>query len=59
MVNWDEAGKKWPQPQPPCGTPTAEQYRHSNPQCKGGMPGSFELREDMGEDRPARAVAGW
>ena len=28
-----------------------QQYRHSNPQCKGGMPGSFQLREDMGTDR--------
>ena len=48
---------------PPCGAPTAwvavgQQYRHSNPQCKGGMPGSFELREDMGEDR-LRAVEEW
>ena len=48
---------------PPCGAPTAgllwgQQYRHSNPQCEGGMPGSFELREDMGEDR-LRAVEEW
>ena len=35
-----------------------QQYRHSNPQCEGGMPGSFELREDMGEDR-LRAVEEW
>ena len=24
---------------------------HSHPQCEGGMPGSFQLREDMGADR--------
>ena len=35
-----------------------QHYRHSNPQCEGGMPGSFELREDMGEDR-LRAVEDW
>ena len=35
-----------------------QQYRHSNPQCEGGMPGSFEVREDMGEDR-LRAVEEW
>ena len=28
-----------------------QHYRHSHPQCEGGMPGSFELREDMGPDR--------
>ena len=51
MVNWDEArllrGLLW-----------GQQYRHSNPQCEGGMPGSFELREDMAEDR-LRAVEEW
>ena len=56
MVNWDEAGKTWPQPHPHAarllrGLLWGQQYRHSNPQCEGGMPGSFELREDMGEDR--------
>ena len=63
MVNWDEAGKTWPQPQPHAarllrGLLWGQQYRHSNPQCEGGMPGSFELREDMGEDR-LRAVEEW
>ena len=63
MVNWDEAGKPWPQPHPHAarqlrGLLWGQQYRHSNPQCKGGMPGSFELREDMGKDR-LRAVEEW
>ena len=63
MVNWDEAGKTWPQPHPHAarllrGLLWGQQYRHSNPQCKGGMPGSFELREDMGEDR-LQAVEEW
>ena len=56
MVNWDEAGKTWPQPHPHAarllrGLLWGQQYRHSNPQCEGGMPGSFELHEDTGEDR--------
>ena len=56
MVNWQEAGKTWPQPHPHAarllrGLLWGQHYRHSNPQCEGGMPGSFELREDMGEDR--------
>ena len=63
MVNWDEAGKTWPQPHPHAarllrGLLWRQQYRHSNPQCEGGMPGSFELREDMGHDR-LRAVEEW
>ena len=63
MVNWDEAGKTWPQPHPHAarllrGLLWGQQYRHSNPQCESGMPGSFELREDMGEDR-LRAVEEW
>ena len=63
MVNWDEARKTWPQPHPHAarllrGLLWGQQYRHSNPQCKGGMPGSFELREDMGEDR-LRSVEEW
>ena len=63
MVNWDESGKTWPQPQPHAvrllrGLLWGQHYRHSNPQCEGGMPGSFELREDMGEDR-LRAVENW
>ena len=48
---------------PPCSAPTAwvavdQHYRHSHPQCEGGMPGSFELREDMGPDR-LQAVEDW
>ena len=35
-----------------------QHHRHSNPQCEGGMPGSFELREDMGADR-LQAVEDW
>ena len=63
MVNWDEAGKTWPQPHPHAarllrGLLWGQQYRHSNPQCEGGMPGSLGLREDMGEDR-LRAVEEW
>ena len=63
MVNWDEAGKTWRQPHPhaaslPRGLLWGQQYHHSNPQCEGGMHGSFELREDMGEDR-LRAVEDW
>ena len=63
MVNWDEAGKTWPQPHPHAarllrGLLWGQQYRHSNPQCEGSMPGSLELREDMGEDR-LRAVEEW
>ena len=63
MVHWDEAGKMWPQPHPHAvrllrGLLWGQQYRHSNPQCEGGMPGSFELREDMGEDR-LQAVEDW
>ena len=53
MVNWQEAGKTWPRPHPHAvrllrGLVWDQHYRHSHPQCKGGMPGSFELREDMG-----------
>ena len=63
MVKWDEAGETWPQPHPHAarllrGLLWGQQYHHSNPQCEGGKPGSFELREDMGEDR-LRAVEGW
>ena len=63
MVNWQEAGKTWPRPHPHAvrllrGLVWDQHYRHSNPQCEGGMPGSFELREDMGEDR-LRAVEEW
>ena len=63
MVNWDEACKTWPQPHPHAahllrGLLWGQHYRHSNSQCEGGMPGSFELRDDMGEDR-LRAVEEW
>ena len=63
MVNWQEAGRMWPRPHPHAarllrGLVWDQHYRHSHPQCKGGMPGSFELREDMGEDR-LRAVEEW
>ena len=63
MVSWDEAGKTWPQPHPHAarllrGLLWGQHYRHSNPQCEGSMPGSFELRENMGGDR-LRAVEEW
>ena len=35
-----------------------QHYRHSHPQCKGGMPGSSELRTDMAPDR-LQAVEDW
>ena len=35
-----------------------QHYRHSNPQCEGGMPGSFELRDDMGANR-LQTVEDW
>ena len=63
MVNWQEAGKTWPRPHPHAvrllrGLVWDQHYRHSHPQCEGGMPGSFELRQDMGPDRP-QAVEDW
>ena len=63
MVNWDQAGKTWPQPHPHAVRLLREllwgqHYRQSNPQCEGGMPGSFEVREDMGPDR-LQAVEDW
>ena len=63
MVNWQEAGRTWPRPHPHAarllrGLAWDQHYRHSHPQCEGGMPGSFELRKDMGEDR-LRAVEEW
>ena len=63
MVNWQEAGKTWPRPHPHAvrllrGLLWDQHYRHSHPQCEGGMPGSFELREDMGPDR-LQAVEDW
>ena len=53
----------WPLPHPHAvrllrGLVWGQHYRHSNPQCEGGMPGSFELREDMGADR-LQAVEDW
>ena len=55
MVSWEKAGKTWPQPHPHAvrllrGLVWGQHYRQSNPQCEGGMPGSFELREDIGPD---------
>ena len=63
MVNWQEAGKTWPRPQPHAvrllrGLVWDQHYRHSHPQCKGGMPGSFELREEMSADR-LQSVEDW
>ena len=63
MVNWQEAGKTWPRPHPHAVRLLRrlvwdQHYRHSHPQCEGGMPGSFELREDMGADR-LQAVEDW
>ena len=63
MVNWQEAGKTWPLPRPHAvrlmrGLVWGQQYRHSNLQCEGGMPGSFELREDMLDVR-LQAVEDW
>ena len=62
-MNWQEAGKTSPLPHPHAvyllrGLVWGQHYCHSNPQCKGGMPGSFELREDMGADR-LQAVEDW
>ena len=63
MVNWQEAGKTWPRPRPHAarllhGLVWDQHYRHSHPQCEGGMPGSFELRTDMAPDR-LQAVEDW
>ena len=63
MVNWQEASKTWPRSHPHAvrllrGLVWDQHYRHSHPQCEGGMPGSFELREDMGPDR-LQAVEDW
>ena len=63
MVNWQEAGKTWPLPHPHAvrllrGLVWDQHYRHSHPECEGGMPGSFELRQDMGPDR-LQAVEDW
>ena len=63
MVNWQEAGKTGPLPHPHAvrllrGLVWGQHYRHSNPQCEGGMPRSFELREDMNADC-LQAVEDW
>ena len=63
MVNWQEAGKTWPQPHPHAvrllrGLVWGQHYRQCNPQCEGGMPGGFGLREDIGPDR-LQAVEDW
>ena len=63
MVNWQEAVKTWPRPHPHAvrllrGLVWDQHYRHSHPQCEGGMPGSFELRTDMSPDR-LQAVEDW
>ena len=63
MVNWQEAGRTWPRPHPQAarllrGLVWDQHYRHSHPQCEGGMPRSFELRTDIAPDR-LQAVEGW
>ena len=63
MVNWQEAGRTWPRPHPHAarllrGLVWDQHYRHSHPQCEGGMPGSFELRTDIAPDR-LQALEDW
>ena len=63
MVNWQEAGRTWPRPHPHAaqllrGLVWDQHYRHSHPQCEGGMPRSFELRRDIAPDR-LQAVEDW
>ena len=63
MVNWQEAGRTWPRPHPHAarllrGLVWDQHYRHSHPQCEGGMPRSFELRTDIAPDR-LQAVEDW
>ena len=53
----------WPRPHPRAahllrGLVWDQHYRHSQPQCEGGMPGSFELRTDIAPDR-LQAVEDW
>ena len=63
MVNSQEAGKTWAQPHPHAvqllrRLVWGQHYRHSDPQCEGGLPRSFKLSEDMGADR-LQAVEDW
>ena len=63
MVNWQEAGRTWPRPHPHAARLLRwlvwdQHYRHSHPQCEGGMPRSFELRTDIAPDR-LQAVEDW
>ena len=63
MVNWQEAGRTWPRPHPHAaqllrGLVWDQHYRHSHPQCEGGMPRSFELRTDIAPNR-LQAVEDW
>ena len=63
MVNWQEAGRTWPRPHHDAvrlllGLVWDQHYRHSHPQCEGGLPGSFELRTDIAPDR-LQAVEDW
>ena len=63
MVYWQEAGRTRPRPHPHAahllrGLVWDQHYRHSHPQCEGGMPGSFELGTDMAPDR-LQAVEDW
>ena len=63
MVNRQQAGKTWPGPHPHAvivlqGLIWDQHYRHSNPQCEGGFPETFELKEDMGADR-LQALEDW
>ena len=53
----------WPRPHPHAahllrGFVGDQHYRHSHPQCEGGMPGSLKLRTDMAPDR-LQAVEDW
>ena len=63
MVNWQEAGRTWPRPHPHAAQLLRwlvwdQHYRHSHPQCEGGMPRSFELRTDIAPDG-LQAVEDW
>ena len=63
MVNSREAGRTWPRPHLHAahllrGLVWDQHYRHSHPQCEGGMPRSFELRRDVAPDL-LQAVEDW